>query len=208
MPCAASPASIPIARFFSSPAVRLASALRPGFSDGLAILKHPAQAIVICGKNEEMKANMEAQARAIEAKNPGLTFRILGYTNEMHRWMQISDLFIGKPGGLTTAECLACALPMVIVAPIPGQEDRNSDHLLEKGIAIKCNEFTTLAYKIDGLLDHPEILNRMREKRALVRPAQRGSDHRRHTAQSRFRRGCQGRPGSRRLGFRPWCARC
>ncbi len=135
-----------------------------GVLDGLAFLKHPAQAIVICGKNEEMKANMEAHARAIEAKNPALTFRILGYTNEMHRWMQISDLFIGKPGGLTTAECLACGLPMVIVAPIPGQEDRNSDHLLEKGIAIKCNEFTTLAYKIDGLLDHPEMLQSMREK--------------------------------------------
>ena len=135
-----------------------------GVLDGLALLKHPAQAIVVCGKNEEMKAGMEEQARAIEKKNPGLTFRVLGYTNEMHRWMQISDLFIGKPGGLTTAECLACGLPMVIVAPIPGQEDRNSDHLLEKGIAIKCNEFTTLAYKIDGLLDHPEILQSMREK--------------------------------------------
>jgi processive 1,2-diacylglycerol beta-glucosyltransferase len=135
-----------------------------GVLEGLALLKHPAQAIVICGKNEDMKASMEEQARAIEAKNPGLTFRILGYTNEMHRWMQMSDLFIGKPGGLTTAESLACALPMVIVAPIPGQEERNSDHLLEKGIAIKCNEFNTLAYKIDGLLDHPEILQSMREK--------------------------------------------
>ena len=112
----------------------------------------------------EMQAGMEKQARAIEAANPGLTFKILGYTDEMHRWMQMSDLFIGKPGGLTTAEALACGLPMMIVAPIPGQEDRNSDHLLEKGIALKCNEFTTLAYKIDGLLDHPEQLAAMREK--------------------------------------------
>jgi processive 1,2-diacylglycerol beta-glucosyltransferase len=135
-----------------------------GVLDGLARLRHPAQAIVICGKNEEMKAGMEKQARALEAAHPGLSFRILGFTDEMHRWMQMSDLFIGKPGGLTTAECLACGLPMVIVAPIPGQEERNSDHLLEKGIAIKCNEFTTLAYKIDGLLDHPEILQSMREK--------------------------------------------
>jgi len=135
-----------------------------GVLDALARLKHPAQAIVICGKNEEMKASMEKQARAIEAKNPGLTFKILGYTNEMHRWMQISDLFIGKPGGLTTAESLACGLPMIIVSPIPGQEDRNSDHLLEKGIALKCNEFTTLAYKLDALLDHPEQLEAMRQK--------------------------------------------
>ena len=135
-----------------------------GVMDALARLRHPAQAIVVCGKNVEMKENMEKQARAIEAANPGLTFRILGYTDEMHRWMQMSDLFIGKPGGLTTAESLASGLPMIIVAPIPGQEDRNSDHLLEKGIALKCNEFTTLAYKIDGLLDNPAQLQSMREK--------------------------------------------
>jgi processive 1,2-diacylglycerol beta-glucosyltransferase len=65
---------------------------------------------------------------------------------------------------LTTAECLACGLPMVVVSPIPGQEDRNSDHLLEKGIAMKCNEFTTLAYKLDALLDNPAQLAAMREK--------------------------------------------
>jgi processive 1,2-diacylglycerol beta-glucosyltransferase len=135
-----------------------------GVLDGLARLRHPAQAIVVCGKNSEMKAGMERQARAIEAANPHLTIRILGYTDEMHKWMQMSDLFIGKPGGLTTAECLASGLPMIVVAPIPGQEDRNSDHLLEKGIALKCNEFTTLAYKIDGLLDQPAVLQAMREK--------------------------------------------
>ncbi len=69
--------------------------------------------------------------------------------------MKISDLFIGKPGGLTTAEALACSLPMIIVDPIPGQEERNSDHLLEKGCALKSNELTTLAWKIDQLLDEP-----------------------------------------------------
>jgi processive 1,2-diacylglycerol beta-glucosyltransferase len=135
-----------------------------GVLDSLARLRHPAQAIVICGKNEEMRGNMETQARSIEAAHPGLSFRIMGYTDEMHRWMHMSDLFIGKPGGLTTAECLASGLPMIIVSPIPGQEDRNSDHLLEKGIALKCNEFTTLAYKIDSLLDQPEQLASMREK--------------------------------------------
>jgi processive 1,2-diacylglycerol beta-glucosyltransferase len=135
-----------------------------GVIDSLARLKQPAQSIVVCGKNAEMKAGMEERARAVEAANPALSFRILGYTDEMHRWMQMSDLFIGKPGGLTTAECLASGLPMVIVAPIPGQEDRNSDHLLEKGIAIKCNEFTTLAYKIDGLFSHPDLLRSMRDR--------------------------------------------
>ena len=142
-----------------------------GVIDALTRLKHHAQAIIICGRNQEMQAEMEKQAARVEAANPGLTFKVLGYTNEMHRWMQMSDLFIGKPGGLTTAECLACGLPMVIVSPIPGQEDRNSDHLLEKGIAMKCNEFTTLAYKIDALLDNPEQLHKMRERaRAYGKP--------------------------------------
>jgi len=135
-----------------------------GVLDGLSRLKHPAQAVIICGKNAELLAALEKQARSIEAAHPGLTFKVIGYTNEMHRWMQMADLFIGKPGGLTTAESLACGLPMIIVAPIPGQEDRNSDHLLEKGIALKCNEFTTLAYKIDGLLDDPARLQGMKEK--------------------------------------------
>ena len=49
----------------------------------------------------------------------------------MHELMRISDLFVGKPGGLTTSEAMACALPMAIVSPIRGQEERNSDHLLE-----------------------------------------------------------------------------
>jgi processive 1,2-diacylglycerol beta-glucosyltransferase len=135
-----------------------------GVLDGLARLRHPAQAVIVCGKNNDLQADLEKQARAIEASTPGLNFRVLGYTDEMHRWMQMADLFIGKPGGLTTAEALASGLPMVIVAPIPGQEERNSDHLLEKGIAVKCNEFTTLAYKLDNLLDDPARMGSMREK--------------------------------------------
>ena len=51
---------------------------------------------------------------------------------------------------------------MIIVDPIPGQEERNSDHLLEKGCALKSNELTTLAWKIDQLLDEPEHLATMR----------------------------------------------
>ena len=135
-----------------------------GVIEALSRLRRPAQAIVICGKNPELQADLEKQAAEVQQNVPGLTIRVIGYTNEMYRWMQMADLFIGKPGGLTTAECLACGLPMVIVSPIPGQEERNSDQLLEKGIAIKANEFTTLAYKLDALLDDPARLQSMRDK--------------------------------------------
>lgn len=120
-------------------------------------LRHETQTIVICGKNEEMQQRVAAIAGV---GNP--RFKILGYSDRMHELMKISDLFVGKPGGLTTSEALACGLPMAIVAPIPGQEERNSDHLLEKGAAIRCNEMTTLPYKIDLLLDDPERFDSMR----------------------------------------------
>lgn len=129
-------------------------------------LRHPAQTVVICGKSDELRGQLTA---LVGADNPA--FRILGYTNRMHELMQMSDLFIGKPGGLTTSEALACGLPMAIVSPIPGQEERNSDHLLEEGAAIRCNEMTTIPFKIDRLLGDPERLARMaRKAREMGRP--------------------------------------
>ena len=62
-----------------------------------------------------------------------VSFTLLGFTTEMDELMTAADLFVGKPGGLTTSEVLAKGLPMVVINPIPGQEERNSDHLLEAG---------------------------------------------------------------------------
>ena len=64
---------------------------------------------------------------------------MVGFTTEMDELMTAADLFVGKPGGLTTSEVLAKGVPMVVINPIPGQEERNSDHLLEQGAAIRCN---------------------------------------------------------------------
>jgi processive 1,2-diacylglycerol beta-glucosyltransferase len=120
-------------------------------------LRHDVQGIVICGRNDELRFRLKQMLEPHASR-----FKIIGYTDKMQEFMKISDLFIGKPGGLTTAEALACSLPMIIVDPIPGQEERNSDHLLEKGCALKANELTTLAWKIDQLLDEPEHLATMR----------------------------------------------
>jgi processive 1,2-diacylglycerol beta-glucosyltransferase len=129
-------------------------------------LRHDAQTIVICGKSADVKARVERAVGANAAR-----FRILGYTDRMHELMHASDLFIGKPGGLTTSECLACGLPMAVFSPIPGQEERNTDHLLEEGAAIKCNELTTLAFKLDRILGDPARLAAMRRAAlAMGRP--------------------------------------
>lgn len=116
-----------------------------------------AQTVIVCGRNDELKQ------RVIKLVGPqSEKFRVLGYTDQMHRLMKMADIFIGKPGGMTTSEAIACGLPMCIVAPIPGQEERNSDHLLEEGIAVKCNDLTTLPYKLEQLLDNPARLLEMR----------------------------------------------
>lgn len=129
-------------------------------------LRHPAQAIVVCGRNLELRAAIEAMVLPHADR-----FRVLGYSGEMPSLMQAAALFIGKPGGLTSAECMAAGLPMLIIAPIPGQEERNSSHLLESGAALRCNDLETVAFKIDALLDEPERLAQMRANtRRLARP--------------------------------------
>jgi processive 1,2-diacylglycerol beta-glucosyltransferase len=80
----------------------------------------------------------------------------------MDEYMSAADILLGKPGGLTTSEALSKGLAFVIVNPIPGQEERNSDHLLEEGVAIRCNNLPALAYKIDRLLAEPARFEAMR----------------------------------------------
>ncbi len=129
-------------------------------------LQHDAQAIVICGRNEQLRRDIEAMVFPLVTK-----FRVLGYSTDMPNLMRIATLFIGKPGGLTSSECMASGLPMVIVSPIPGQEERNSNHLLEQGVAVRCNDVVTLTFKLDQLLADPDRLQRMRANtRHLGRP--------------------------------------
>jgi processive 1,2-diacylglycerol beta-glucosyltransferase len=126
--------------------------------------------VVICGRSEDLKRRLDKLAGARPPKlNPAL--RVVGYTTEMDEYMAAADLLVGKPGGLTSSEALARGLALVIVRPIPGQEERNADHLLEAGAAIRCNNLPALAWKIDRLLNDPRRLGTMRENaRRLARP--------------------------------------
>ncbi len=124
-------------------------------------IQHPAQVIAICGRNEELKTRLLRLAGGLPT-DARVSLKVVGYTTEMDEFMAASDLVVGKPGGLTTSEALARNLVFVVVSPIPGQEERNSDHLLEEGAAIRCNNLPVLAYKIDRLLDDPQRLDAMR----------------------------------------------
>lgn len=138
--------------------------------EALSELQTPSQIIAICGRNEKLKAKID-KLSVEKLNNDRVRFLPIGYTKQMDELMSASDLIVGKPGGLTTSESLAKGLIFVIVNPIPGQEERNSDHLLEKGCAIKCNTLPTLTYKIDKLIADGERYETMRKNiRKLATP--------------------------------------
>jgi processive 1,2-diacylglycerol beta-glucosyltransferase len=133
-------------------------------------LKHEAQVMAIAGRNEELKSQLLKLVNGFKKKSV-VDVHVVGYTTEMDEYMSAADLILGKPGGLTTSEALAKGLILVIVNPIPGQEERNSDHLLEEGVAIRCNNLPALAYKIDKLLGDTKRFNEMRKNvRRLATP--------------------------------------
>ena len=133
-------------------------------------LQHRAQIVAICGRNEELKKRLTKLA-ARAKPDATVTLKPFGYTKEMDELMTASDLVLGKPGGLTTCEALAKGLVFVIVNPIPGQEERNSDHLLEGAVAIRCNNLPTMSYKLDRLLSDPDRFAAMQENsRKMGRP--------------------------------------
>jgi processive 1,2-diacylglycerol beta-glucosyltransferase len=130
-------------------------------------IQTPVQILAMCGKNEELKKKLEKDVK----KGGAVKIIPVGYTKDMDEYMSASDLIVGKPGGLTTCEALAKGLGFVIVNPIPGQEERNSDHLLENGCAIRSNNPATLAFKIENLLKDPQRMKTMSENaRRFARP--------------------------------------
>ena len=95
----------------------------------------------------------------------------LGFVTNMHELTAVADLMVSKPGGLTSSECLARGLPMLILDPIPGQEERNAAFLLEGGAGWQAATLEGLDYKLGRLLAEPSRLAAMsRAASRLARP--------------------------------------
>jgi processive 1,2-diacylglycerol beta-glucosyltransferase len=83
---------------------------------------------------------------------------IFGFVTNIHQLMDASDILISKAGGLTSSEAMAKSLPMLIVDPIPGQESRNSDMIIEHGAGWKAINIANLSYKLRRILELPSML--------------------------------------------------
>ena len=135
-------------------------------ADHLLGVQEKFQLIALAGKDPAALAALQEVA----ARYPG---RLVaqGYTNELERLMACADLIVTKPGGLTTSESLAMGLPMILIAPIPGQEERNANFLIEQGTALQAFDLMTLEYRLRFLLNNPATLAAMRSRaKALGRP--------------------------------------
>lgn len=138
----------------------------PKAAASLLALDAAFQLIVLAGKNQQSILALERLALLY----PGRLL-VQGYTNRIELFMACADVVITKAGGLTVSECLAFGLPMIVNNPIPGQEERNADFLLEQGAALKAVDDVSLAFRVRHLLENPEKLDDMRRKaKALGRP--------------------------------------
>jgi processive 1,2-diacylglycerol beta-glucosyltransferase len=114
---------------------------------GVLSIEQPLEVVVVAGKN--VKAKQQLQSVPVPKRHRA---KVIGFTTEIDELMAVADVVVSKPGGLTTSEVLARGAAMLIVNPIPGQESRNSDFLLENGAAIKANNVATLPLKLSRLL--------------------------------------------------------
>jgi processive 1,2-diacylglycerol beta-glucosyltransferase len=112
--------------------------------------------VVVAGANARLKEEAEALAKTI--RTPVV---VHGFVTNIHVMMDACDLVISKPGGLTTSEVLAKGRPMLVINPIPGQEQRNCETVLEAGAAARLFEVEDAYFKVKTLLDDPELLDQM-----------------------------------------------
>ena len=141
-----------------------------GFGDVFKTLKNICtldndfQVVSICGNNKNLKKKIDKSTFEKTVYN-------YGFVDNVDAFMDAADVVISKPGGLTTSECMAKELPMIIISPIPGQEERNRDFLVNYGIALAENHTVGSDEILYHLLNNPERIEQMKENiRKMKKP--------------------------------------
>lgn len=133
---------------------------------GIDGLEHDVQIVVIVGKNPSLERRLAEAARGL--KHP---VKVVGFVSNVYDYMQAADVLVSKPGGLTSSEALAAELPLVMLRPLPGQEERNTRYLEAGGAGVRVQNARELVHALDGLLANPQELDAMRvAARELARP--------------------------------------
>lgn len=113
--------------------------------------------LVVCGKNDRVRSHLEKKKFP-----PNIETRVFGYVTNVHDLMAAADILISKSGGLTSAEAMSKHLPMIIVDPIPGQETRNAEMIVESGAGFLALDLPNVSYKLRRAIENPALLRRAR----------------------------------------------
>ena len=100
----------------------------------------------------------------VQYENAEDRVKVLGFTDKVPELMKISTIVVTKPGGLTTSESLASGLPILVISPIPGQEEENAQFLEEKGVGIWIKKDQNPDEIIKKLFENEDTIAKMKEK--------------------------------------------
>ena len=123
------------------------------------------QVIAIAGRNEKMKERFNELVKETQSQD---TVKILSYTNQVPELMSVSDLVITKPGGLTTTESLASGLPIIIIDPLPGQEEENAEFIEKSGAGIWIRNKDNIQTVLMNIFNSTQKLHDMKIKARLI----------------------------------------
>lgn len=126
---------------------------------GLARADESLTLVVIVGKNRRLAARVAEEARRAAAD-----VRVLGFVENVFDWMHAADVLVTKPGGLSTSEALAADLPIVLLRPLPGQEQRNLRYLTSRGAALRARDGGELVQAVDDVLRDERVADRLRAR--------------------------------------------
>ncbi len=137
-----------------------------GYSNGKRIVKaidrtgFEFQIVAVCGNNEKQFNKLTKYKAEYSGK---CKINILGFVNYVDVLMDAADCIVTKPGGLTVSEALAKRLPLILVDPIPGQEERNVEFLVNNGLASKVSKTYPLDEALFQMFENPHRLKNIND---------------------------------------------
>jgi 1,2-diacylglycerol 3-beta-galactosyltransferase len=130
----------------------------------LALSNLPVQLLVVCGRNQTVKENLEFI-------NPRVPMKVMGFVNNIPELMGASDVLITKAGPGTISEAFIAGLPIILYDAVPGQEEGNVDFVVDSGAGAWCPTPWSLERTLKNWIANPQQLARARKASiALARP--------------------------------------
>ena len=118
------------------------------------------QVVAISGRNKKMNEKFQTLVQNTESEE---RIKIVEFTDKVPELMSVSKFVITKPGGLTITESLTSHLPIIIINPIPGQEEENAEFIETNGAGVWIKKHDNIARHLKNLYRHPELLTNMKK---------------------------------------------